>query len=189
MAEVDLSTCPDCEADLRSVSRPGRCPACGFEFDQHTRVWQCRGSAARRAMIYGLIGLGVGLLITFGYLAGQGAAPNPLLPVLAGLLAVAFGLLMDRLLSGRLCRRFVAVSGRGIIVGVRSRRRLIPWEQAGPVRLRGRVPKVEQTGTATLLALEDVFESEAELAAFRQAVEEGRRRYHAAATRPGPAPA
>jgi hypothetical protein len=148
-----------------------------LELDAYTRVWQSHGSAQRRAVLYGLTGLAVGLLVTLGYRTSCGEAPNALLPVVAGLAVIALGLLMDRLLSGRLSGRFVAVTGRGIVVGVRRQRRLISWEEAGQVKLRGRVPKIEQLGTATLLALEDVFEDATEIAAFRQAVETGRRRY------------
>ena len=177
MPTAGLEQCPDCQADLSALTPPGCCPNCGFEFDRHTRAWRSRRSWQHYAVAYGLLGLGVGLLVTVSYRLRFGEVPNALLPVATGLSVAVLGLLMHRVLSGRMSGRFVALTPRGILVGTRRRGLLVPWDDVRRVSARGHVPKIKRRSRSNSVPLEDVFDGPAELAAFQEAVKEARRRH------------
>ena len=163
-------SCPDCGDDLIALSIPGRCPACGFEYDANTRIWSSSRSWQHSAVFSGLLGLGAGLLVTLGYRLEFGEVPNALLPIVTGIVVAVLGLLVQRVLSGRMSGRFVALVPGGILIGTRRPSRLIPWDDVGRVRISGRVPKIECLSSGVAVSLEDIFESAAEMTAFRNAV-------------------
>ena len=121
-------------------------------------------------MFSGLLGLGAGLLVTLGYRLKFGEVPNALLPIVTGIVVAVLGLLVQRVLSGRVSGRFVALVPGGILIGTRRPSRLIPWNDVGRIRIRGRVPKIECLSSGVAVSLEDIFESAAEMTAFRNAV-------------------
>lgn len=168
--------CPACGADLRTVTPPGRCPDCGLEFDQHTHIWRSHRTWHHYAVFYGLIGLGAGLFVAIAYRLGHGEVPNPLLPVLTAVGVAAVGLIMQRVLNGRLSGRFVALTPAGILVGTRPRSLMIPWEDVRRLSTRHHIPRIERHGTSFAEPLEDVFDNAAELAEFAQALKEARKR-------------
>lgn len=176
MLVTRLETCPQCHADLSGLTPPGRCPGCGLEFDEHTRIWRSSRSWQHYAVVYGLAGLGAGLFVTAGYSLRYGEVPNALLPVVTALAVAAAGLLMHRVLSGRMSGRFVALTRRGILVGTRGRGLLIPWEDVRRITTRGQVPKIQRRSTSIDVPLEDLFAGPDDLAAFKRALDEARGR-------------
>ena len=176
MCDDDLTSCPECGADLGSVTSRGACALCGFEFDEHTRIWRGRRTWHHHSVIYGLLGLAVGLLVVLAYRVSFDEVPNPLLPVAAAVAVAAAGLIVDRALTGRLSGRFVATTPRGVLVGTRRRSRLVPWNDVGRLRTRGRTPRLLRRSDGVTIPLEDVFESAEAVEAFRRAVEQGRLR-------------
>jgi hypothetical protein len=166
--ETDLKTCPDCG---QSLAEPhGECADCGFQYDERTRVWRCGRSWQHRFLYNALAGLAAGLLVTIAYRTAHGAAPNALLPILTGIAVALAGLAFDRLLSGRLSGRFVALTPSGVVLGTRRQRRLVPWSDIHRLNTRGRVPKLELIGDQPDVPLEDVFDTRAELESFRRAL-------------------
>ncbi len=173
-----LQSCPECGEAFTRPGASGRCPGCGFEFDEHTRIWRHERSWPRRVVNYGLLGLAVGAVAVVGYRLELGEVPNAVLPIVLAMIIATLGTLMDRLLVGRLSNRFVAITPRGLLIGTRRNATLLPWGAVARLRTQpGRVPRVELGGDEPAVALEDVFDSAAEFEAFRQAFNAARRRY------------
>ena len=181
MSAAGLETCPDCGCDLRGLPLPGRCPECGFEYDQHTRVWRSSRPWQRHALVYFVIGTAIGLLLAIIYRLVRGHVPYPVFPLLFGLVYAAGGLLIRRVLTGRLSGRFVAVTPKGILVGTRGRSSLIAWDDVDRVSQPKGVPKIQRHSSGVPVALEDVFEKPEDVAAFRAEVKKAKRRHAGAA--------
>jgi hypothetical protein len=170
--ETDLKTCPDCGQNLTEPH--GECPECGFNYDERTRIWRSRRSWQHHFLYNALVGLTAGLLVTIVHRIVHGAAPNPLLPIVTGVVVALAGLAFDRVLGGRLSGRFVALNPSGVVLGTRRRRRLVNWAEIHRLNARGRVPKLELTGDQPDVSLEDVFDTPAEFDDFRRALEQAR---------------
>ncbi|MGD8454652.1 MAG: hypothetical protein PVJ57_22795 [Phycisphaerae bacterium] len=170
MLITKLTTCPECQADLRELAPPASCPGCGFAFDVETCVWRSSRSWQHAYVVYGLMGLVTGLAVAGVERLSAGEVSNALLPIVAGLSVAVLGLLLHRVLTGKLSGRFVAVTPAGIVVGLRRPARLIPWSDYRRLVTRGRVPSIECHATPVPVALEDVFENDEELTAFAAAL-------------------
>jgi len=177
MSATGLEICPDCGCDLRGLPPPGCCPQCGFEYDEHTRVWRSRQPWQRHALVYFVIGTAIGLLLAIIYRLVRGHVPYPVFPLLFGLVYAAGGLLIRRVLTGRLSGRFVAIMPKGILVGTRRRSSLIPWDDVDRVSQPRGVPKIQRHSSGVPVVLEDVFEKPQEVAAFRAEVKTAKKRY------------
>jgi len=177
MFATALETCPDCGYDLHGLEPPGRCPRCGFEYDQHTRVWRSSRPWQHPALVYFIIGTAIGLVLAITYRLVRGRVPYPVFPLLFGLVYAAGGLLIRRVLTGRLSGRFVALTPKGILVGTRRRSSLIAWDDVDRVSQPKGVPKIQRHSSGVPVVLEDVFEKPEEVAAFRAEVKAAKRRY------------
>src|SRR5437016_2378562 len=64
MPEVPLTHCLECGYSLEGLPARSRCPECGFEYDEHTRIWM--HPAPWRGWIFtpalGLLSMMVGLV-------------------------------------------------------------------------------------------------------------------------------
>jgi hypothetical protein len=169
--------CPNCGHELAGRSTAGRCPACPFEFDEHTRVFCSEQTWARLALGYATAGLVAGVVISALYWLNVKDAPYPALPLLLGLVAPALGLALRRSLSGRITGRFVALTPPGILVGTRPAPRLVPWDDFEQLTEQRGVLRIRCRDEATLIPLDDIFAGPAEVAAFEQAVLQAARRY------------
>jgi hypothetical protein len=185
MPAQTLERCPNCAADLHALRPPNRCPACAFEYDEHTRVWRSDESWGRLALVYTSAGLVVGTIISGLYRLSLENAPYPALPLILGLLAPAAGLFLRRLISGRITGRFVALTLRGLCVGTRPTPLLVPWEDVEQLTEQRGVLKVRRHSSTTLVPLDDIFGSAAEVALFEAAFRDAVRRHGG---RPGPPP-
>jgi hypothetical protein len=177
MSATGLKTCPDCGCDLRGLPPPARCQECGFQYDEHTRVWRSRQPWQRHALVYFVIGTVIGLLLAIIYRLVRGHVPYPVFPLLFGLVYAAGGLLIRRVLTGRLSGRFVGVTPKGILVGTRRRSSLIAWDDVDRVSQPKGVPKIQRHSSGVPVALEDVFDKPEDVAAFRAEVKAAKRRY------------
>jgi hypothetical protein len=171
MPAQKLNSCPHCGRDLRACPPPNQCPGCGFEYDAQTRVWQSRESWGRLACLYTAAGLVAGVVISALYWLSFADAPYPALPLLLGLIAPAVGLALRRLISGRISGRFVALAPRGVLVGTRPTPVLVPWEAVERVVEERGVPKLRCHEAPTLVPLDDIFASPAEVNEFAKALQ------------------
>jgi hypothetical protein len=172
----DLQRCPNCMQDLSNLPPPNRCPSCGFEYDRNTRVWRSTETWGRLAVVYGVVGLILGLAVALSYRVFFGHVPNPALPLVLAVLAPALGLAVRRMVSGRLTGRFVALTPRGVVVGTRNPPVLVEWHDLARVVEERGVLKLRRDDATQLVPLDDIFSSEGEAAEFRTAAEEAARR-------------
>jgi hypothetical protein len=179
MVTVKFEQCPVCATDLRGLPAPARCPNCGFGYDEHTRVWRSDETWRRVAVRYMVMGLGAGLFISVIEAIGYGEAPRPVLPLVLGLLAPVGGLLLRRMVSGRISGRFVALTPDGIVVGTlpRARVRLIHWEDFERIEAQYGVIKLRRRNSPVPMPLDDIFNAETEAADFRAALDAAAREH------------
>jgi hypothetical protein len=177
MSSGPIQRCPVCSRDLSLWPPPNSCPDCGLEYDQHTRVWRSSESWARLALIYTAVGLVVGGVIAGLQRLSFGQARYPALPLLTGLLAPALGLLLRRLVGGRITGRFVALTPGGILVGTRPQPTRVPWDDFEQLTEQRGVPKLRCRQSPNLVPLDDIFDGPTELAEFRAALLEAARRH------------
>lgn len=175
MAAASLQQCPVCGRDLADRPPPGRCPGCGFAYDADTRVWRSSESWGRIALVYAIVGLILGLIVTALYRLGVKQVPNPMLAVACAAFAPPLGLAIRRAFSGRITGRFVAVTPGGLLVGRRSRPELFPWNDFERLVERRGELRIQLRSTAVPITLDDIFADRAELEDFRQAVAQARR--------------
>jgi hypothetical protein len=171
--------CPNCGEDLRKRPPPDRCPDCGFDYDGQTRVWQSRESWGRLACLYTAGGLVAGVFISGLYRLNFANAPYPALPLLLGLIAPVAGLALRRLISGRISGRFVALTPRGVFVGTRPTPLLVTWDAVERLIEERGVPKLRCHEAPTLVPLDDIFGSPAEVDEFGKALQAAIARYRA----------
>jgi hypothetical protein len=167
MPLVDMSTCPVCGCDLAALPPPNHCPGCDFEYDEHTCVWRSSESWGRLAAWYAGVGLVAGLACVAFYRIRLEQAPHPAWPLLCLLVAPALGLLVRRILGGRITGRFVALTPAGIVVGTRPRAVVITWDNYDRLTEQRGVPKLQRHDSPVLLALDDIFATPEEYADFR----------------------
>jgi hypothetical protein len=177
MPIVGPDRCPDCGVALDELPPPNRCPDCGFEYDEHTRVWRSGKSWQHYAVGHGLIGLVLALVLAVSYRLVRGEVPHPAFPLLFALAYAGVGLLIRRVLMGRLSGRFVAITPRGVLVGTRRRSALIGWEDVERLSHSKGVPKLRRRSSGVAVPLEDIFNRPEDLATFRMELKAGRQRY------------
>ncbi|MBN2562308.1 MAG: hypothetical protein JXQ75_15390 [Phycisphaerae bacterium] len=180
----ELKDCPVCEYPLIGLPRRHRCPECGFEYDEHTRIWQARRpwrlwkavSLLMNGVAFCFFALGA-YLFAFTSLALRWVAP-----VLAAFYACCF--VYQWILNRR--REYVAVTPGGVIVRMYGTKpRAVPWCD---VLMVGGVGASAAPGWTVLhtkrgryrigLALRDPVEAQA----LAEAVEDGKKRYGAGAS-------
>ncbi|MCG3132120.1 MAG: hypothetical protein FLDDKLPJ_02937 [Phycisphaerae bacterium] len=117
MPTEPLSACPFCDYDLHGLPPRHRCPECGFEYDEHTRVWRARRQwtdyLAPVLVSWIVAQVATGILVDA--LVGGDAYPL----VLKGLAFVAFGLAawsaVMRLIRTKRATSFVALTDQGVV--------------------------------------------------------------------------
>lgn len=149
---------------------PNTCTQCNFAYDAETRVWRTRETWARLALVYALVGLALGLFVAVTQRIAFGQSLSPTLPLVGVLVAPAVGLLLRRIVGGRISDRFVALTPSGILVGIRLRPILIPWDDFAQLSERRGVPRIRRRESGELVAIDDIFADADSLAAFRAAV-------------------
>lgn len=130
MSDKALSTCPACRNELQALPPPNRCPHCGFDYDDHTRVWlACAPTPAIRSGFYLITTLFL-LNLTCDLVCfsrGRRVADTvdrfacSHLPL--GALAISAGLSVFAW-----PRRGVALTSSGVWLCTGRRRQIIPWQ-------------------------------------------------------------
>jgi hypothetical protein len=164
---------------------PGACPECGFEYDEHTRIWRPR----RPWRIYLLfINTLIFLPWLFRFLAVVILLRQwPSTPVVLGALASAITLwwalprLRVLLSEGH---RFAAVTPRGIRARTPRDAYSIPWDDLEEVKILLGVPRLTRRSTSTVCELDWIFDTDQEVREFLAKIDEARLRYQGGATAP-----
>ena len=139
MPQADLSQCPECAYDLRGLPPPHRCPECGFEYDEFTRVWKPR----RPARLY-LTLLGSAGFVWLWIIPGVGSKGwTDIAWLFAGALwAIALAYQICRCFVSNRRGRYIAIVPGGIRIRTIGESKLIPWTsvrgvmtQNGPIHI------------------------------------------------------
>lgn len=170
--------CPDCGREIVAPLMHAVCPDCGFEYDEHTRIWQPRNPGRLYLLLLNIL---ICLPIVFHFLQVlllSGQRPSNVLTIAAVIAVVGLVWAVPRL---RLVltedRRFAAVTPRGLQARAGRGECLVGWSDFDSVRVRLGVPHVHRRGEARPIPLDWVFDSDDEVADFVQQVGQAVNRY------------
>lgn len=177
-AGAGLETCPACDYELAGLGTKGRCPECGLEYDEHSRVWRPR---PRLPLIRGVIIFGIVLPVCVNHTFG-----DELRPVLGGLLwplaGAWFVLVLGFVLRMRFMHRhryLAAVLPNGLLVR-HDQSELIPWSDITALEVT--LPEVRIfRARGRCVGLAFLFANRLEKEAFVARVSEARARVGASA--------
>ncbi len=170
--------CPECGAGPLVPLPVGCCPDCGFEYDEHTRIWRPRrpwriyllfaNTLLFSPWLYRLLEVVIryhqwpSASVLFGGL------------VSAGSLAWALPRLRVVLSEGH---RYAALTPRGIQARTPKNRYFIPWDDLADVSVVVGVPRLHRHSDPSVCLLEWIFESDGEIHEFLTATRQARERY------------
>jgi len=131
-----LLQCPQCEYSLRGLPARHRCPECGFEYDEYTRVWKPR----RPWAIYVLASFPLMILVlnlsNFRIRAGLSGVWGIALSVFA---VIAVAVCVRRFFRAREANargRYVAIAPAGLMIRIEGEPVTLPWRNLVKVRHR-----------------------------------------------------
>lgn len=183
MNPTQLSACPACETELPPARlEPHACPACGFGYDWHTRVFTPRSRFGIWAVFTVLVGFQPALLQMAYVVLTLGAVPRG--PTLFfGAVAIAGWFWLGPRWSALLQRRkiFVAATPLGLRLRTLTRDTTIPYNQQGLLRVRFGIVIVEDRARDESIWLEFLTPTDRDVRSLLGEIDRARERY-------GPAP-
>lgn len=166
-----LSKCPDCHYLLRGLPPAGRCPECGFHYDEHTvvmrpaRFWKKFLTAAGlEALLFYF--LGPPMLVLLGSFF-PGTVSILILMALALVILAMNALLLHKATK---YGHFAAVTPRGIVVKNRAGEQWIAPEDISIFSKHDPAPWIKKRGIDRTISLKNLFDARSELAEFEQAI-------------------
>ena len=187
MVMTGCGECPACGYSLRGLPDSYRCPECGFEYDERTRVWRpetpWKGLAATATVTIGLTGI---MLLRTLRAWMSGGSPEAWDAVSLLVLGGSSVYCVQRLYSRSRRGRCVAVGRTGVFVRTLDEEGLILWEEiVGVERVSRWVQEERKEFIATLVRrgslrgveVDKIFSSEAERTEFIEVVEAGMREW------------
>lgn len=178
-----LDRCPICDYDFATLPDAYRCPECGFEYDEHTRVWPCR-STFFTTRAWRLITFVVALLMGFNFAFGKYATTFTRAVSIIPLITGVYGILTF-FFSPR-GRALIAVSPNGFYFRTDNPAGLAhrDWGSLAKTDLGGLdaawtrpVTCMRATNLVAMLRAHKL--SLTDRSEIRRALEEGLKRYHA----------
>lgn len=166
-----LSKCPDCHYLLRGLPTAGRCPECGFHYDEHTIVMRPVKFWRKFLVTVGieillLYHLSPILFVLLGkFLPGQYAIAT-LLALVLGVLAATARYLF------RVTKHdhFAALTPKGVVVKNRTGEHRVAVEDISLFSKDDPIPWIKERGIDHTISLANLFDARSELAEFKQAV-------------------
>ncbi len=176
---VDARKCPACLYSLCGLPTRHACPECGFEYDEHVRLWE----APQRRRVNNILRLSFGFAWLFIMLVY-------LVQFVSIWVIVGFYLaVMIEIWAARHRRDYIAVTSAGIFHRVQSlRTSKIPWPKVDEVWFRGKKPSRDaalfyKKGWFTWnVTIRHILVTATDRRLFAKAIEEGRQRYSEAET-------
>lgn len=166
-----LSKCPDCHYSFRGLPTAGRCPECGFHYDEHTvvmrpaRFWKKFLTAAGlEALLFYF--LGPPMLVLLGSFF-PGTVSILILMVLALVILAMNALLLHKATK---YGHFAAVTPKGIVVKNRTGEQWIAVKDISIFSKHDPVPWLKKRGIDRTISLKNLFDARNELVEFEQAI-------------------
>lgn len=177
---VDPRKCPACLYSLCGLPARHVCPECGFEYDEHVRLWEA--PQQRRVKDVLRLSFGLALLVIMSLFLVQ---ISTTISLFVGFILTV----MMQLWATRRRRDYIAVTSAGIFHRAQSlRTRKIPWPKVDEVWFQGKKPSRDaalfyKRGWFTSnVTLRHILVTATDRRLFAKAVEEGKRRYNEAET-------
>ena len=132
-----LEKCPVCEYSLCGLPVASRCPECGINYDENTRVWTAKQDSARALAVW----LGIMVLFANAWIAGSWVVSgtkrrSPLSETVGTVIVAALGLVGIRNVAQAYRRSFVTTTPEGLLIRVAgSDNRRIPWPEIHGVEI------------------------------------------------------
>jgi hypothetical protein len=172
--------CPECGQAplLPAVFR--ECPECGFEFDEHTRIWRPHRPwriylvFANTLIFSPWLFRFLAITLLWGHWPSKSVVLGALIS--AGSLAWALPRLRVLLSEGH---RYAAVTPRGIRARTPRNAYLIPWDDVADVKVVLGVPRIKRRSTSQVCELDWIFDTDQEVKDFIACVNDARRRHDA----------
>lgn len=178
-----LDRCPICDYDFATLPSAYRCPECGFEYDEHTRVWM-------RKPIFFLTMRGQVLFCAMGVLIGTEMVLRNPWPSFVSALGLAGTLVYVVSFMARNFRRWgsslvvVGPSGFFCRAGIHYLSVQKDWANLAETDLTGldapwTNPVLTLRASNLIGVMKQLKLSQADRSDIRRALEEGLKRYHA----------
>lgn len=180
-AQRNLERCPVCNYNLTGLPVAHQCPECGFEYDEHTRVWvrrQAWWSLPKKVVVSC-----IAVLVPVQAALWWGGIVLPLgVGLIVGLLTwLGIDMLEWCIFRKTAAAMFVAATPSGVLVkkqrGVPSR---IPWTVIGcvtPAAGGGRITRSDFRKTWIYHQVKSVVIDERQIAEFAESIARAKRRH------------
>ncbi len=185
MADRGLDCCPVCNYLLTGLPLEHRCPACGFQYDEHTQVWRnppLRWDFGRvlAVAVVALIMLGE----TVSLLSGV-KQTGTVFSFVKITTCIAAGIFLGRRYSRGRGSCLVAIAPTGAVLRLRGKEVLVvPWSEVDEVKVLFGVPRrtvLLATTAETCHRLGQIIFTKLQALDFGRVVAEGKVRYRSRA--------
>ncbi|HWL94545.1 MAG TPA: hypothetical protein VNT79_13555 [Phycisphaerae bacterium] len=179
MPDLGISLCPLCGYSLEGLPPPHRCPECGFEYDEHTRVWMAPASRWQHLeYILPLLAIAMIFGTLFPTFYGRMGRTWQLLfiAVAVGCLAVVIRAISRHSDANRR-GQCAAVTPRGLFIRNPHGEEWIAWADVGFVYLSPTFDYVTRCTSIQTTPLPSAFKDEDEQKSFAKAVAEAKTFY------------
>ena len=176
--------CPECGHGPLLPLSPGCCPECGFEYDEHTRIWRPR-RPWRIYLVFAnalLFSPWFFRLLQVTLRHGQWPSRSVIIGAGLSLILLLWALPRIRVLLSE-GHRYAAVTPRGVQARTPKGQYVVPWEELDAVTVVLGVPLVRWRDAKSARMLDWIFDTDEEVRDFVSKVEADRQRYPRAGTR------
>lgn len=181
-ATSPIDRCPFCAYDLRFGRPPYRCPECGFEYDDQSRVWwdSRDGAGYGNYWMFALTAVGLGGFMAYRFWIGTARLEALFFLAMAMGGATYVAHLVFRLRRSYKLGRCIVASPRGLFVRSQYHEDFIPWQSFGDLvfsKMGFYVRQLDKTQTVEIPMGFDAFEDEDDWIEFRQELHQFRTYY------------
>lgn len=179
MPDAGISLCPICGYSLEGLPPPHRCPECGFEYDEHTRVWFApRTWVVQFEYFWPLLSIFMIFAVLFPTFYMNSGRPIQLLFIGCAMAGIAIVLrLIARQKNINQKGQCAAVTPRGLFIRHTGGEEWIDWPDVGKVFFSSEFDYVTRSNSVRTTPLPAAFPEDNDKSEFTAAVKTGRAFY------------